>query len=125
MKEIKFRLVKDSKIVGYEFHELGNFGNVSTAYRMSFIKTDVELLGRIVHDHKDQFTGSEDKNGVEIYEGDILLFEFFKRNYKVEWINVRLGYLAVNGAWDIEPTAFKKTKIIGNIHENPELSEAK
>jgi len=69
-----------------------------------------------------QFTGLHDKNGKEIYEGDII---------SAEWIDPNNGYTTTmiqqvrdisisNGYWEIynpERTA----KIIGNIYENPEL----
>lgn len=77
-----------------------------------------------------QFTGLRDKNGREIYEGDVVQF---RMSYKTEtWIGevkyeecvAAFMISAMNGEpWcsrefgigTIEP------KIIGNIHENPEL----
>ncbi len=78
-----------------------------------------------------QFTGLKDKNGKEIYEGDIVLetTETEKKKYEVVWIKFECSF-------EFKPINFKtminynmgsiytEIEVIGNIYENPELLDA-
>ena len=130
-RKLKFRCWNKKKkkwMFGYELPNLGGFslfGEVTMMGGLNEVSIN-ELDDIIVM----QFTGLKDKNGKEIYEGDILYSESWNTNSKninkyhiVEW--GRCGWIArgYNGQIEVEPTLTVKSdfEIIGNIYENPEL----
>lgn len=76
-----------------------------------------------------QFTGSVDRNGKEIYEGDIVdLGKGFTPQYRpivyTEYGSWSIGHIGI-GFGSMKANGFVYCEIIGNIHENPELLEVK
>lgn len=79
-----------------------------------------------------QCTGLKDKNGKLIWENDIVKDEkgnFYKaiwqnNYYQFSWICVKSEIFEVDVKWDLYIMRSFEIEVIGNIFDNPELSES-
>lgn len=129
MRPIKFRGRRtDGKWV---------FGDLSHTYRIT-VTADIPCIRIAGYDVNEdtigQFTGLSDKNGKEIYEGDILvwgengckscpLVVMFKHGaFGYKYIGDWFHSFAGNTNFTFNPlNTDVRFEIIGNIHDNPEL----
>lgn len=76
-----------------------------------------------------QYTGLKDKNGVEIYEGDVIFVPAWNREYKIVFEAGMFRARNLSHGWSenkVSLATFKgeiNCEVIGNIYEHPHLLE--
>lgn len=128
MREIKFRAWKhvntpemfnDVQVIDFKS------GIAHLGYSLSSFteRTDKERLDNLI---LMQYTGLKDKNGVEIYEGDVLSEGYvvtFIDASEPENLGMDIGFYGQRDnfeSWFTLEVGFPH-EVIGNIYENPEL----
>lgn len=120
MREIKFRAIniKGEFIYGcYVTDNEDYHAIVSPLNKLEMKNTPVDS------DTVGQFTGLQDKNGVDIYEDDIVDGVTYK-DHSTHIGRVLYdynGYMISTGEKSLTLSLTEKLTVIGNIHQNPEL----
>jgi len=129
MREIKFRAwdkgLKRMIYLSEPTVENDDFSGIIFKLRDYFVSAfssdrieDLEIM---------QYTGLRDKNGREVYEGDIVRFKDWwdeEMVGEVRYSEKDMAFTIVNDFWDGFPMMYADDlEVIGNIYENPELLE--
>lgn len=122
-REIKFRIWdkanKEYKILGATGLDARN-GDVIDYYN------EGDRLGGPEEYDVEQYTGLADKNGKEIYEGDIVEIDKYGK-FQIIWNEwaCKFDFDKIGKREREEPLLSQdweeKSEVIGNVHENPEL----
>ena len=135
MREIKFRKYErhylwggkkefeESMIYGFESdYSVGSYLQ-NTLYNKNIYNEDGDVCVLM------QYVGAKDKNGKEIYEGDIIKYSIKGKGkdwkiVEVQWDSDVCGFYFYQEWYEIEnPRHGKDVEVIGNIYENPEMLE--
>lgn len=131
MREIKFRVLIDNKIYYQDKYNaygdnlasidickktitITSFYNYEDVYRFEY--EEVKLM---------QYTGVKDKNGTEIYEGDIVILNDAEEESRCV-VKYKYGsYILVDGDLreNLSNVEDRFLEVIGNIYENKNLLE--
>ncbi len=125
MREIKFRVFEAERMIhiNKESSYTLSFGNEKPI--LSMFSNGGEFVCEGPVDNLMQYTGLKDKNGIEIYEGDIVSSDYYLPEIKsiaaIKFANGRF----VADSYEQDAYIYGNIQVAGNIHENPDLLDGK
>jgi len=113
-REIKFRVWNES-----EKKYFIPFAGARLDLGLRYFETHIKCA------YPEQFTGLKDKNGKEIFEGDIISYPD-ETNMTVSFSDTFASFILNKKGWMFghyfgEAVNPEKCEVIGNIYENPEI----
>lgn len=124
-RKIKFRIWKKSikKYIDLTTFTITNDGEITALVSSNIIELVLSKDDYIL----EQYTGIKDTNGKEIYEGDIVTlcgeWEDIE-NDDCQVVTFSGGCFRIGDGYESEAGRYLEDwRVIGNIHENPELLE--
>ena len=120
MREIKFR-GKDNDCWAYGYYVANTFTNPAKHY--IYHSANQKFIREVEPDTVGQYTGLKDKNGREIYEGDIIEDILTAEKQVVEFHGNAFTLVGYKSRFFFTVFRSNEKQIIGNIYDNPELLE--
>lgn len=125
MRDIKFR----AKRIDNREWVVGDLNQHDIHHGTAILQNGV-INNAVILETVGQYTGLKDKNGKEIYEGDVVAYIYMMSDdvdatAKIEWCTEDASFVLVNDKQyiyeDFDSDSCQNCEVIGNIHDNSTL----